>query len=683
MIQRSELRLALTTGLVNGLASLSPLPYGIYAPMAVLAVSGGSYGTSLELGRQRILGSILGMVMLLLGLRGLRAVPMPLALALILGAMRLLVVAGGVAGWGAASAPSTGEWSPCTGRYGDGAREFGATSTPPVGIHRRLAAGSPAQTARWSASPWFVHRCGLTGRMGSSQRNLMGRTQHRSRGFSDSADGLAWEVGLVTLHATVPGEDGIPYRPAVALVLEGNGALRAMAPGHPDRPQEALAKAISDARDQPAPPCRPGTPRRVVVNSNQLLAWVSPLLPGALVSQGPTPQLKEAAQKLREHMAGGEGQPGLQGVSTYFTNDVTPKVVKEFFEIAAALYDRRPWRRVPADGHLFQVTCLPLGIRNWTGCVIGQGGESYGVLLFDSPDDYRRYLTIGQQAEAGEDWGREDGAFPRHRAINYEPRQAMPPGLLREIKRHDWPVAAGDAFPTILLVDSDLALLPPRTQDWRQLELVAAALCEWLDTEPHLADLWTQPNPRRRRFRIKIGDMTLPVLIRVVERPSQLHLPLALDTEAIAPDTKTVAREAEAESQASGTTATSVSPDPAPTSAGPTTAEPPPKVPAALRERVDSLLARIDPFCASHLNADYRHLIHLALAALARKRPSPLLTGREPSWAAGVVHAIGSANFLFDPSQTPHCAPKAIYDHFGVASSTALNHSKKVRELLD
>ncbi|MEB3260773.1 MAG: DUF6398 domain-containing protein, partial [Cyanobacteriota bacterium] len=470
--------------------------------------------------------------------------------------------------------------------------------------------------------------------------------------------------------------------------LEGNGAIRAMVPGHPDRPQEVLAKAISEARDHPPPSCRPGAPRRVVVDSPRLLARVSALLPGALVSQGPTPRLKEASRSLREHMAGGEDQPGLQGITTYFTNDVTPPVVEEFFQIAAALYDRRPWRRIPGDGHLFQVTCLPLGIQQWTGCVIGQGGESYGVLLFDSPADYRRYLAIAERAgraeraETGERWaGDGEEEFPRHRAINYEPRQAMPPGLLREIKRHDWPVAAGDAFPTILLVDSDLALLPPRTRDWRQLELVAAALCEWLDTEPRLADLWSQPAPRRRRYRVKIGEQTLPVLIGVAERPTQLDLPLALDAEAVAPDTQAEAREAE--SQTSGPAAASVSPDPAPTTAGPTAAEPPPKVPAALRERVDSLLARIDPFCASHLNADYRRLIHLALAALARKRPSPLLTGREPSWAAGVVHAIGSANFLFDRSQTPHCAPKAIYDHFGVASSTALNHSKKVRELLD
>jgi hypothetical protein len=90
VINRPELRLALTTGLVNGLASLSPLPFGLYAPLAVLAASGGTYGTSLELGRQRILGSVLGMAVLLLCLRGLQAWPLPLALAVALGAMRLL-----------------------------------------------------------------------------------------------------------------------------------------------------------------------------------------------------------------------------------------------------------------------------------------------------------------------------------------------------------------------------------------------------------------------------------------------------------------------------------------------------------------------------------------------------------------------------------------------------------------
>jgi hypothetical protein len=106
------------------------------------------------------------------------------------------------------------------------------------------------------------------------------------------------------------------------------------------------------------------------------------------------------------------------------------------------------------------------------------------------------------------------------------------------------------------------------------------------------------------------------------------------------------------------------------------------KVPAALRERVDAPMGRIEPFCASHLNNEYRQLIQIALAALARKRPSPLITGREPSWCAGVVHAIGDANFLFDPSQNPHSKPGKIDAYCGVSAGTGQAHSKKVRELL-
>ncbi|MFN7899088.1 MAG: FUSC family protein [Synechococcaceae cyanobacterium] len=90
LITRSDLRLALVAGLTNGLGAISGIPFSYYAPMAVLAVCGGSYGNTLELGRQRLLGSLLGGAMLTLGLRGLQQLPLPVALAISLGAMRLL-----------------------------------------------------------------------------------------------------------------------------------------------------------------------------------------------------------------------------------------------------------------------------------------------------------------------------------------------------------------------------------------------------------------------------------------------------------------------------------------------------------------------------------------------------------------------------------------------------------------
>lgn len=87
---RSDLRLALTAGLANAFASLSPLAFGVYMPLAVLAVCTGTFGGSIVLGQQRILGSVLGMGLLILGLKGLSGLAFPLAIALTLGAMRLL-----------------------------------------------------------------------------------------------------------------------------------------------------------------------------------------------------------------------------------------------------------------------------------------------------------------------------------------------------------------------------------------------------------------------------------------------------------------------------------------------------------------------------------------------------------------------------------------------------------------
>ena len=38
-------------------------------------------------------------------------------------------------------------------------------------------------------------------------------------------------------------------------------------------------------------------------------------------------------------------------------------------------------------------------------------------------------------------------------------------------------------------------------------------------------------------------------------------------------------------------------------------------------------------------------------ATLARKRPSPLLSGQLESWACGIIRTIGWVNFLGDPAR--------------------------------
>jgi len=90
LITRRDLRMAFTAGLGNGFSYLSGIPFGYYVPLAVFATAGGTYGASLELGRQRILGTILGGALLYVSFWGLKDIPMALALAITLGALRLL-----------------------------------------------------------------------------------------------------------------------------------------------------------------------------------------------------------------------------------------------------------------------------------------------------------------------------------------------------------------------------------------------------------------------------------------------------------------------------------------------------------------------------------------------------------------------------------------------------------------
>ena len=103
------------------------------------------------------------------------------------------------------------------------------------------------------------------------------------------------------------------------------------------------------------------------------------------------------------------------------------------------------------------------------------------------------------------------------------------------------------------------------------------------------------------------------------------------------------------------------------------------RVPKTLRTKFESLSSMTDEFCERHLSAEYAELARAAIAALCRKRPSPLSRGRGEGWACGVIHALGVVNFLFDSEQSPHLTAREVYAGFGV---TGAAKSRAVREAL-
>jgi hypothetical protein len=105
-------------------------------------------------------------------------------------------------------------------------------------------------------------------------------------------------------------------------------------------------------------------------------------------------------------------------------------------------------------------------------------------------------------------------------------------------------------------------------------------------------------------------------------------------------------------------------------------------VPPAQQDRFDQITALTNDFAQKHLDDEYAQLIRFATAALCRKRPSPLNSGKVATWACGITHAIGTANFLFDSSQTPHISAGNLYKTFGVSAGTGQSKSKLVRDAL-
>ena len=105
-------------------------------------------------------------------------------------------------------------------------------------------------------------------------------------------------------------------------------------------------------------------------------------------------------------------------------------------------------------------------------------------------------------------------------------------------------------------------------------------------------------------------------------------------------------------------------------------------VPKAMQAKFEGIVAITNDFSKTHLNDEYAQLIRYAVAALCRKRPSPLSKGRDKTWACGITHAIGMVNFLSDPSQDPHMSAKDLYSAFGVSASTGGAKSKLVRDTL-
>jgi hypothetical protein len=90
----------------------------------------------------------------------------------------------------------------------------------------------------------------------------------------------------------------------------------------------------------------------------------------------------------------------------------------------------------------------------------------------------------------------------------------------------------------------------------------------------------------------------------------------------------------------------------------------------------------VKSFCDEKLNEEYAVLAEKLVCKLGRKRNVPFETGQVQIWAAAIIHALGTINFLFDKSSEPYVSVDEINDFFGTKKTTTGNKSREIRDLL-
>jgi len=103
----------------------------------------------------------------------------------------------------------------------------------------------------------------------------------------------------------------------------------------------------------------------------------------------------------------------------------------------------------------------------------------------------------------------------------------------------------------------------------------------------------------------------------------------------------------------------------------------------AIENKKEQLIEMTEKFCEKYLDEDYKNLCNKLISKMSRKRVVPFMSGKIEIWAAAVIYALGSINFLFDKSFKPYASADDICDYFGTNKSTTSQKAKIIRDMFN
>jgi hypothetical protein len=271
-----------------------------------------------------------------------------------------------------------------------------------------------------------------------------------------------WQADVRRLPIWV-GDAGEPRRPWSVLVADRYSTaiiaqdIRVLEPT-PDWLADNVLKAMR--RPGIGEPHRPGV---VQVASPQYAQALEARLAEAGVAVEVCENLREINELFGEL---GSRLSGPDKVSPLLeVPGIGPHEAGEFFAAAAEFYQQSPWRHIPGDS-VIKVECAKYQSGPWYAVVMGQSALTYGLALYEGLDVLRAVMREGHTQQGA---ARNTSAL----SVTYGEEFEIPIRDLEAIETNGWPIAAPEAYPSVMRVNPGFVMRPPLV--W-ELELVEGAL---------------------------------------------------------------------------------------------------------------------------------------------------------------------------------------------------------------
>lgn len=298
---------------------------------------------------------------------------------------------------------------------------------------------------------------------------------------------------LIAVRRQVPAwvMDPEPYRPELVLLMDPvTGLVVNLNTFKPSEPVEGLARWIAD---QAAGLPRHVEQRRLRINDGELAPLLREKLAGDWdVVVGPTPEAEEALASLTASLS---APPGAGG---HFADGATPEVVGRFFAAAAPIFRAAPWRAA-TDAQVLAVDAPQFGYEGACLSIIGALGESLGLLVYASMEDYLSVLRTAIRGAA------VNGLGVSTFAVNFDQATEVPRRLRQEAKRQGWSVERG-GFPTISHIDPDAVLRPLGDRDYAFAAALLGTLLRFIVEHGRIFVAHGLPQPVQTRYEYEAGS---------------------------------------------------------------------------------------------------------------------------------------------------------------------------------